>query len=166
MPASSDAPARRERRGKLRGFGIASYIECTAWGDGEQGSVELEKNGDFTVLIGTQSNGQGHETAYAQVVSQYLDVPLERIKVVQGDTDRIPTGNGTGGSRSIPVGAVMVTRASQTLAAVAEGTGRRQARGGGRRPRDRRRHGPHRRHRPRDLLCRNRGACRRRRRTS
>jgi len=104
-------------RGAIRGFGISSYIECTAWGDGEEGSVELEKNGDFTVLIGTQSNGQGHETAYAQVVSQYLDVPLERIKVVQGDTDRVKTGHGTGGSRSIPVGAVMVTRASQTLAA-------------------------------------------------
>src|SRR5271163_2572082 len=104
-------------RGAIRGFGISSYIECTAWGDGEEGSVELEKSGDFTVLIGTQSNGQGHETAYAQVVSQYLDVPLERIKVVQGDTDRVKTGHGTGGSRSIPVGAVMVTRASQTLAA-------------------------------------------------
>ncbi len=103
--------------GKIRGFGFASYIECTAWGEGEEGSVELERNGDFTVLIGTQSTGQGHETAYAQTVSQYLDVPLERIKVVQGDTDRIPTGNGTGGSRSIPIGAVMVNRASQTLAA-------------------------------------------------
>jgi carbon-monoxide dehydrogenase large subunit len=105
------------KRGMVRGFGISSYIECTAWGEGEQGSVALGKDGSFTVLIGTQSNGQGHETAYAQVVSQYLDVPLDRIKVVQGDTDRIPTGNGTGGSRSIPVGAVMVDRASKTLAA-------------------------------------------------
>ena len=103
-------------RGKIRGFGFASYIECTAWGEGEEGSVGLEQNGDFTVLIGTQSTGQGHETAYAQIVAQYLDVPMERIKVVQGDTDRIPTGNGTGGSRSIPIGAVMVSRASETLA--------------------------------------------------
>ncbi len=103
-------------RGKIRGFGIASYIECTAWSDSETGSLTLEKNGDFTLLIGTQSNGQGHETAYAQAVSQYLDVPLERIKVVQGDTDRVATGFGTGGSRSIPIGAVMVTRASEALA--------------------------------------------------
>jgi len=109
--------AEAKKRGVIRGIGISSYIECTAWGDGEEGSVTLDKNGDFTVLIGTQSNGQGHETAYAQVVSQYLDVPLDRIKVVQGDSDRIPTGAGTGGSRSIPVGAVMVTRASQTLVA-------------------------------------------------
>ncbi len=104
------------KRGKFLGFGISSYIECTAWGDGEEGSVTLEKDGTFTVLIGTQSNGQGHETAYSQVVSEYLDVPLDRIRVVQGDTDRIPTGAGTGGSRSIPVGAVMVTRASVDLA--------------------------------------------------
>lgn len=104
-------------RGKIRGFGFASYIECTAWGEGEEGSVGLDRNGDFTVLIGTQSTGQGHETAYAQIVAQYLDVPIERVKVVQGDTDRIPTGNGTGGSRSIPIGAVMVSRASETLTA-------------------------------------------------
>ena len=106
-----------QRRGKIRGFGISSYIECTAWSDSETGSLTLDKNGDFTLTIGTQSNGQGHETAYAQTVSQSLDVPLERIKVVQGDTDRVKTGFGTGGSRSIPIGAVMVTRASETLAA-------------------------------------------------
>src|ERR1700722_12369501 len=103
-------------RGKIRGFGIASYIECTAWSDSETGSLMLEKNGDFTLTIGTQSNGQGHETAYAQAVSQFLDVPLERITVVQGDTDRVKTGFGTGGSRAIPLGAVLVTRASEALA--------------------------------------------------
>jgi carbon-monoxide dehydrogenase large subunit len=104
-----------KRRGKIRGIGFASYIECTAWGDGEQGSVELEPDGSFTVLVGTQSNGQGHATAYAQVVSQFLDIPLERIKVIQGDTDRVVSGHGTGGSRSIPVGAAMLTRASEKL---------------------------------------------------
>lgn len=117
---AADFTARAEdsrRRGLLRGVGMSSYIECTAWGEGEQGSVTLDKNGDFTLLIGTQSNGQGHETAYAQVVSQYLDVPLERVKVVQGDTDRVASGAGTGGSRSIPIGAVMTARASQRLAA-------------------------------------------------
>ncbi|MBV9247446.1 MAG: xanthine dehydrogenase family protein molybdopterin-binding subunit [Methylobacteriaceae bacterium] len=104
-----------KRRGKVRGIGFASYIECTAWGDGEEGSVKLEPDGTFTVLIGTQSNGQGHATAYAQVVSQHLDVPLERIRVIQGDSDRIPTGHGTGGSRSIPIGAAMLARASEKL---------------------------------------------------
>jgi len=103
--------------GLLRGVGISSYIECTAFGAGETGKVVLEESGEFTVLIGTQSTGQGHETAYAQVVSETLDVPLSRIKVVQGDTDRIASGEGTGGSRSIPIGAVMVDRASRKLAA-------------------------------------------------
>jgi carbon-monoxide dehydrogenase large subunit len=116
--AGFDARAAEARtRGSLRGLGVSSYIECTAWGEGEEGSVTLDKTGDFTLLIGTQSNGQGHETAYAQVVSQYLDVPLERVKVVQGDTDRVATGAGTGGSRSIPVGAAMTARAAQKLSA-------------------------------------------------
>ena len=101
----------------MRGFGFASYIECTAWGEGEEGAVTLEKDGTLTVAIGTQSTGQGHETAYAQVVSEQFDLPLERIRVIQGDTRVIPTGNGTGGSRSIPIGAVMVGRASTKLAA-------------------------------------------------
>lgn len=102
--------------GKLRGIGLSSYIECTAWGSGEEGSVALEPDGTFTVLVGTQSNGQGHATAYAQTVSQYLDVAPERVRVVQGDTDRVKTGNGTGGSRSIPVGSAMIARASDVLA--------------------------------------------------
>ncbi|MBV8848676.1 MAG: xanthine dehydrogenase family protein molybdopterin-binding subunit [Methylobacteriaceae bacterium] len=101
--------------GKIRGLGFASYIECTAWGEGENGFVNLEKDGTFTVLVGTQSNGQGHATAYAQMVAQHLDVAPERVKVVQGDTSVLPTGGGTGGSRSIPVGAVMVSRASEKL---------------------------------------------------
>jgi carbon-monoxide dehydrogenase large subunit len=104
-------------RGKLRGFGFACYIEATAWGDGEEGSIQLDPDGDFTVLIGTQSTGQGHQTAYAQVASHYFDVPLHRVRVVQGDTDRVRTGAGTGGSRSIPIGAVMLGRASEKLVA-------------------------------------------------
>jgi carbon-monoxide dehydrogenase large subunit len=104
-------------RGKVRGFGFASYIECTAWGSGEEAVLKLRQDGDFELLIGTQSNGQGHETAYAQAAAGVFDIPAERIMVVQGDTDRIATGHGTGGSRSIPVGFVSATRASEALAA-------------------------------------------------
>jgi carbon-monoxide dehydrogenase large subunit len=107
--------AQSRAAGKERGFGFATYIECTAWGSGEAPVVHLEADGTLTLLIGTQSNGQGHETAYAQAVSEALDVPLDQVKVVQGDSDRIKDGHGTGGSRSIPVGAVAALRASEAL---------------------------------------------------
>jgi aerobic carbon-monoxide dehydrogenase large subunit len=103
--------------GRLRGIGLSTYIECTAWGEGEEVKVHLEQDGTVTVYSGTQSNGQGHATAYAQFASQHLDLPLDRIRVVQGDTAQIATGNGTGGSRSIPVGGVSVFAASRDLAA-------------------------------------------------
>ncbi|RBP16368.1 xanthine dehydrogenase molybdenum binding subunit apoprotein [Roseiarcus fermentans] len=109
--------AESKARGRLRGLGLASYVECTAMGAGESDtSLTLGKDGTFTLLIGTQSTGQGHETAYAQVVSERFDIPLERIRVVQGDSDRVKSGGGTGGSRSIPIGAVTAGRAAKTLA--------------------------------------------------
>jgi aerobic carbon-monoxide dehydrogenase large subunit len=104
------------KAGKLRGIGLGTYIECTAWGSGEDVNIQLETDGTVTVLSGTQSNGQGHATAYAQFVSQHLDIPLSQIRVVQGDTARVATGNGTGGSRSVPVGGVATFLAAQALA--------------------------------------------------
>ncbi len=109
--------AESRRRGAIRGLGVSSYIECTAWGDGETGAVRLEKDGSLTLFIGTQSNGQGHETAFAQVLAERFGIALDRVKVVTGDTDRVETGAGTGGSRSIPIGAVMTDRAAIALAA-------------------------------------------------
>ena len=108
--------AESKKNGKVRGIGIGSYIECTAWGSGEDVTASLEKDGTVTVTSGTQSNGQGHATAYAQFVSQHLDIPLEKVKVIQGDTAVIKTGNGTGGSRSIPVGGVASHLAGEALA--------------------------------------------------
>jgi carbon-monoxide dehydrogenase large subunit len=108
--------AKAREAGRIRGIGMATYIECTAWGEGEDVVVQLEKDGTATVYSGTQSNGQGHATAYAQFASQHLDLPLDRIRVVQGDTARVATGNGTGGSRSIPIGGVSVFVASENLA--------------------------------------------------
>jgi carbon-monoxide dehydrogenase large subunit len=111
--------ARREdshRAGRLRGIGLATYIECTAWGEGEDVRITLDKDGGVTVYVGTQSNGQGHATAYAQFAAEQFDLPLERIRVVQGDTAQVATGAGTGGSRSIPVGGISVDAASKDLA--------------------------------------------------
>jgi carbon-monoxide dehydrogenase large subunit len=108
--------AQSRRAGRLRGIGLATYIECTAWGEGEDVKVTLDKDGGATVYVGTQSNGQGHATAYAQFAAEQLDLPLERIRLVQGDTARVATGNGTGGSRSIPIGGISVHAASKNLA--------------------------------------------------
>lgn len=104
------------KQGLVRGIGLASYIEACSGGSPEAAQVTLDADGGVSVVIGTQSSGQGHETAYAQLVSQHLDLPLERVRVHQGDTDRVAKGGGTGGSRSIPVGGASVAGASRTLA--------------------------------------------------
>jgi aerobic carbon-monoxide dehydrogenase large subunit len=105
-----------KRRGKLRGIGIATYVEACGNNGPETATINLEKDGGVTVLIGSQSTGQGHATSYAQLVAERLDLPPEKVRVVQGDTDRIKSGAGTGGSSSIPIGGVALDRASKTLA--------------------------------------------------
>jgi aerobic carbon-monoxide dehydrogenase large subunit len=108
--------AESRNRNKIRGIGIACYIEACAGGSPEEVDVRLEKDGTVTVLIGTQSTGQGHVTAYAQLVSEHLDIPVEQVRVLQGDTDVVASGHGTGGSRSIPIGGAAVAGASRELA--------------------------------------------------
>lgn len=103
------------KHGLVRGIGLASYVEvCGVMGE-ETAKVRLDPNGDVTVLIGTQSSGQGHQTAYAQIVAEQFGLAPERVHVRQGDTDEIATGLGTGGSASIPSGGVSVERATRAL---------------------------------------------------
>ena len=73
-------------------------------GGPEYATVNVGKNGNIEVRIGTQSNGQGHETAYSQIVSEILDIEIEQIEIIQGNSTEIPNGSGTAGSRSTPVG--------------------------------------------------------------
>ncbi len=108
--------AASNKKHKLRGIGLATYIEACGGNGPEVATIRLDKDGMITILIGTQSTGQGHHTAYAQLVADYLDVPPERVRVVQGDTDLIATGLGTGGSSSIPCGGASVSGASRKLA--------------------------------------------------
>ncbi|MCK5745804.1 MAG: xanthine dehydrogenase family protein molybdopterin-binding subunit, partial [Oricola sp.] len=82
----------------------------------EPAYLQLLDDGTITMDIGTQSNGQGHATAYAQFVAGTLGLDVEKVRVIQGDSDRIPTGGGTGGSRSIPLGGVSAYYASEELA--------------------------------------------------
>jgi carbon-monoxide dehydrogenase large subunit len=100
-----------KKNGKLRGLGLAYYVESCGAGPGEAAVVRVQPSGKVQVIIGTQSNGQGHETAYAQVVSESLGVAFEDVEVLQGDTDVVARGNGTGGSRSLPEGGVAIDRA-------------------------------------------------------
>src|SRR6201995_1840628 len=104
-----------KKQGLVRGIGLATYVEvCGTMGE-ETANVRLDPNGDVTVLIGTQSSGQGHQTAYAEIVAEQFGLPPERVHVFQGDTDMIASGLGTGGSASIPSGGVSVERATRTL---------------------------------------------------
>lgn len=105
-----------ESRGMVRGIGMATYIEACAFAGSEPAHLELNGDGSVTLLIGTQSNGQGHATAYAQLVAEKLDLDMDRITVHQGDTDKLAAGGGTGGSRSIPLGGVSTARAGDDLA--------------------------------------------------
>ncbi len=108
--------AASRRAGRLRGIGLSTYIEGCGGNGPETATVRLERDGGLTVLIGSQSSGQGHATAFAQVVADQLGLPPEKVRVVQGDTDVIATGAGTGGSSSIPVGGVALEGASRKLA--------------------------------------------------
>jgi carbon-monoxide dehydrogenase large subunit len=88
-------------RGKRRGIGLAYYLEATGGAATERAEVRFTDDGFVDVYVGTQSTGQGHETAYVQLTVDKLGVPGEKVRVKQGDTDTIPTGGGTGGARSL-----------------------------------------------------------------
>jgi carbon-monoxide dehydrogenase large subunit len=111
-------PARQAeaaRRGKQRGIGLAYYLEATGGGPTENASVRFAEDGFVDVYVGTQSTGQGHETAYAMLTSHELGVPMDKIRVKQGDSaTTLPSGGGTGGARSLysEGQAILVTTAS------------------------------------------------------
>jgi aerobic carbon-monoxide dehydrogenase large subunit len=89
------------KRGKLRGLGIGSYLECTAPPSKEMGGIRFEPDGTVTIITGTLDYGQGHAAPFAQVLSEKLGIPFERIRLLQGDSDELLAGGGTGGSKSI-----------------------------------------------------------------
>jgi carbon-monoxide dehydrogenase large subunit len=125
--------ARRDEakgRGKLRGIGLSTYIEAcgvapsaavgslgVGVGLWESAEVRFNPTGNVAVFTGTHSHGQGHETAFAQIVSERLGVPLDNIEIVHGDTASVPFGMGTYGSRSLPVGGVAIANACDKIVA-------------------------------------------------
>ena len=88
------------RRGRLRGLGVCYYLEAILGAAREDATVEFLPDGRVNLYVGTQSGGQGHETVFAQFLADHSGIPPERISVIQGDSDRIARGGGTGGSRS------------------------------------------------------------------
>jgi carbon-monoxide dehydrogenase large subunit len=129
----SEFEARRQeaaRRGKLRGIGLATYIEACGIAPSavvgslgaraglfESAAVRVHPTGSVTVLTGSHAHGQGHETTFAQVVSDHLGIPIESIEIVHGDTAKIPYGMGTYGSRSIAVGGSAIIKAMDKVIA-------------------------------------------------
>src|SRR3974390_1279177 len=103
------------KRGKLRGIAVGSYLEVTAPPNVELGKILFEADGSVKLITGTLDYGQGHATPFSQVLSAQLGVPFERITLVQGDSDLVHTGNGTGGSRSITASGTAIVEASQLV---------------------------------------------------
>ena len=121
IPGFAARKAADADRGLLRGLGLCYYIESILGDPSETTKVEFAQDGRVNIYVGTQSNGQGHETVYAQFLSDQTGIPVDLIDVVQGDSDRIKQGGGTGGSRSVTVqnNATLGTVSAMTEAFVA-----------------------------------------------
>ncbi len=156
-------------RGKLRGIGIATYIEACGIAPSavvgslgaraglyESAAVRVHPTGSVSILTGSHSHGQGHETTFSQLVADRLGIPIESIEIVHGDTAKIPYGMGTYGSRSLAVGGSAIVKAMDKV--VAKGTQDRRppARSGRGRRRVQGRQFHRRRHRPLEELWRGR----------
>ena len=113
-------PARKAasvRAGRLRGLGLSYYIESILGAQNETTTIAFAEDGMVDLGVGTQSNGQGHETALAQILAERSGIPFERIRVVQGDSDLIATGGGTGGSRSVTMQGNSINHAADQVVA-------------------------------------------------
>jgi carbon-monoxide dehydrogenase large subunit len=103
------------KAGKLRGRGIGCFLEVTAPPNKEMGGIRFERNGDVTFITGTLDYGQGHAAPFAQVITEKLGVPFDRIRLLQGDSDELQAGGGTGGSRSAQSSGTAAVEASDKV---------------------------------------------------
>ncbi len=107
--------AEARARGKLLGIGLGNYIELTLGNPRERAEVTVLPSGDVEVVVGTLASGQGHETSFAQCVSDWLAVPFERIRLIQGDTDIVPVGGGSHSGRSMRMAGLVMGKASDAV---------------------------------------------------
>jgi carbon-monoxide dehydrogenase large subunit len=103
------------KRGKIRGIGIGSYLEVTAPQGKEMGGIRFDPDGGVTIVTGTLDYGQGHHAPFAQVLVSRLGIPFDRIRLIQGDSDELLFGGGTGGSRSIMASGSALVKASDQV---------------------------------------------------
>ena len=112
--------ARRDEaraRGRLRGIGIANYVEVTSGFPTERAEVTVRPDGRVEAVIGTLSSGQGHETSFAQLLVEWLGVPFESVDLIQGDTDLVSEGGGSHSGRSMRFASVVLGKASEAIVA-------------------------------------------------
>src|SRR6195256_2467583 len=103
------------RRGKLLGLGLANYVESSIGAPNEQARITVRPEGHVDVVIGTQPSGQGHETSFAQVVSDLMRVPPEKVRIILGDTDVVKVGGGSHSGRSMRHAATVFSKATADI---------------------------------------------------
>jgi carbon-monoxide dehydrogenase large subunit len=103
------------QQGKLRGIGTTCFLETARGAPNEGAEIRFGEDGIVSILVGTQSNGQGHETSYRQIAADLLGLPIEQFRYIQADTTEIPEGNGHGGARSMHMGGAALFKAAQQV---------------------------------------------------
>ena len=103
------------RRGRYRGIGLGNYIELNTGAPRERAEITVHPEGRIDVVLGTLSSGQGHETSFAQLIAEWFDVDLERVRLLTGDTDVASVGGGSHSGRSMRLGAVVMAKASDQI---------------------------------------------------
>jgi carbon-monoxide dehydrogenase large subunit len=109
--------AEARKRGKVRGIGLANYIDTATGVPRERAEVTVTPDGFVDVVIGTVSNGQGHETSFAQLVTEWLGVPFERVRLLTGDTDTVKVGGGTHSGRGMRLASIIIHKATRGIIA-------------------------------------------------
>ncbi|HEY4350033.1 MAG TPA: xanthine dehydrogenase family protein molybdopterin-binding subunit [Paraburkholderia sp.] len=109
--------AEARRRGRHRGIAVANYVEITSGMPRERAEVTIQPGGTVEVVIGTLSSGQGHETSFAQLITEWFNVPIEQVRIITGDTDIVPAGGGSQSGRSMRLAGIVIGKASEMLLA-------------------------------------------------
>jgi carbon-monoxide dehydrogenase large subunit len=119
-PGFAARRAEARKRGKCRGIGVANYVDTATGVPRERAEVTVHPEGQVDVVIGIISNGQGHETSFAQLVTEWLGVPIESVRIIAGDTDIVKVGGGTHSGRGMRMGSVVIWNSARQI--IARGT--------------------------------------------